>query len=113
MNPGQKRDPMIDFLAVCVTFASLFCFVAWEDAAPKEVKAIVYSQVSCAPCQRMKKELKAAGISVDFEERESELDRMKIKSTPTTIIFVNRRPAWTHVGYISPKDFQAKLDGFR
>lgn len=76
---------------------------------PVHVVARVYSAVDCAPCKRMKTEFKRAGLAIEFEENEDVLDKMKIKQTPTTMIFVDDKRVWVKVGYISVQTMRTKL----
>jgi hypothetical protein len=94
-----RRDALLDVINVLLAMlaGAAYC---WAGDPPK-VEAIVFSQPDCAPCQKMKRAFAGSGLPVRFEERSSELSRFKIKSTPTTIIFVGGKPTLQKVGMLS------------
>lgn len=81
------------------------------------VYAIVYSAPDCAPCQKMKAELKknlpayglVYGVDVLFDEDPKHLDQQLIYSTPTTKLWRNGKVVAWATGIVSAKDMAAWL----
>lgn len=110
-----RRDWLLDLIVglLALALAARYC-VADEKPFKKVATAIVYSQASCAPCQRMKQQFNGTKLPVRFEERDAELDRNRIKSTPTTIFCLNGWPVLRVVGTVSPqqmKEHLARIEG--
>jgi thiol-disulfide isomerase/thioredoxin len=105
----DRRDWLIDLVVVVIAALGAVLYCAGDEPFKKTATAVVFSQEDCPPCLRMKKDFASTKLPVRFEERPEELRKNKVKSTPTTIIYLNGWPVLRLVGSITPQSLRELL----
>lgn len=115
------REALLITVVLCGAMAILTGLLAAEQSfmGPR-VQAYVYTSQGCPPCERMKKDI--PGLQKDgwkvacqtwgdpvtahivFDGRASSLHAVKVRSTPTIVLYRDGKEVRRIVGYVSAKD---------
>jgi thiol-disulfide isomerase/thioredoxin len=106
----ERRDWLLDLIVIALASVAVASYCYGEPA--RKVTAVVYSQADCPPCLKMKKLFAGTTLPVRFEDRQAELTRQRIKSTPTTIIFLDGWPVLRVVGTLTPQQMKERLAAY-